>query len=46
MSEKMLSEYDVQLINSNIAEKGGKLIESYREKLVEEKRIEQNNKCK
>ena len=27
-------------------EKGGKLIESNREKLAEEKRIEQSNKCK
>ena len=46
MSEKGLSEYDVQLVNRNNIESGGKLIESNIDSLAEENRIEQRNKCK
>ena len=46
MSEKGLSEYDVQLVNRDDVESGGKLIESNIESLAEENRIELRDKCK
>lgn len=38
--EKRLWEYDVQLINRDVAEKSEKLIQSNRAQLAEENRIE------
>ena len=46
MSEKRLSEYDVQLVNRDDVESGGQLIESNIESLAEGNRIEQRDKCK
>ena len=40
MSEKRLWEYDVQLINRDVAEKSEKLIHSNRAQSAEENRIE------
>ena len=46
MSEKGLSEYDVQLVNRDNVECGGPLFERNIESLAEGNRIEQRDKCK
>ena len=46
MSEKELSEYNIQLVDRDDVENGGQLIESNIEPLAEGNRIEQRDKCK
>ena len=43
MSERRLSEHNIQLVNRNDVESGGQLIESNIEKLAERNRIEQRD---
>ena len=43
MSEKRLSEHNIQLVNRNDVESGGQLIESNIETLAERNGIEQRN---
>ena len=43
MSEKRLSEHNIQLVNRNDVESGGQLIESNIETLAERNRIEQRD---
>ena len=45
MSEKRLSQYDVQLVNTDDV-RGGQLIESNVEPLTKRNRIEQKDQCK
>ena len=46
MSEKELSEYNIQLVDRDDVESGGQLIESNIEPLAEGNTIEQRDKCK
>ena len=46
MSEKGLSEYNIQLVDRDDVESGGQLIESNIEPLAEGNRIEERDKCK